>query len=129
MVSHTVGPDLESGPEGVFRAIADPTRRAILDGLRGGARPAGAIAGDFADRMSRPAVGKHLRVLEDAGLVAVERRGRERRYRLRAGPLAEVESWVTGYRSFWAARLVSIKDAAEREHRAGDTPDGKEGGA
>ena len=99
-------------PEPVFRAIGDPTRRAILDLLRGGDRSAGEIAAAFP--ISRPAVSKHLRVLREAALVREEPRGRSRIYRLDARPLAALDGWLAHYRVFWAARLHELKRAVER---------------
>ena len=91
----------------VFHAVADPTRRAILDRLRGG----GVAVADLADRfdMTRPAVSKHLRVLREARLVREERDGRRRVYRLTPGPLRDVSQWIESYRSFWSANLLSLK--------------------
>jgi len=63
--------------------------------------------------MTRQAVSKHLRVLERAGLVAAEARGRNRLYRLQPGPLRAVDAWVGRYRLFWAARLVDLKHHVE----------------
>ncbi|APR85357.1 Transcriptional regulator, ArsR family protein [Minicystis rosea] len=91
----------------VFRAIADPTRRAILDRLRAGPAPVNALAADF--ELSRPAVSKHLRVLREARLVTEQRAGRERLYRLEPVPLQRVAGWVEGYRSFWQRNLDSLK--------------------
>jgi DNA-binding transcriptional ArsR family regulator len=93
--------------EDVFRAIADPTRRAILDRLRAGPARAGALAADF--RLSRPAVSKHIKVLRDARLVTHERAGRERVYRLDPLPLQRVAGWVEGYRSFWQSSFTNLK--------------------
>ena len=112
----------EHAPGTVFRAIADPTRRTILEGLAAGERTAGEIAGDF--DISRPAVSKHLRLLGEAGLVRVERVGRERRYRADARPLDEVERWVTRHRQAWARRLVDLKEHAESlAKEAGPNPE------
>src|SRR5271170_1002 len=97
----------------VFRAIADPTRRAILDRLRAGAAPVNALAADF--EQSRPAISKHLRVLRDARLVVEERSGRERVYELRPVPLQQVAGWVEGYRSFWQVSLTNLKQLLEAE--------------
>ncbi|MFO0598370.1 MAG: metalloregulator ArsR/SmtB family transcription factor [Myxococcaceae bacterium] len=97
----------------VFRAIADPTRRAILDRLRAGPSPVNALAADF--RQSRPAISKHLRVLREAELVTEERQGRERLYQLRPRPLQGVASWVEGYRAFWLSSLQQLKDYLEAE--------------
>src|SRR5512147_1646088 len=97
----------------VFRAIADPTRRAILDRLRGGPAPVNALASDFAQ--SRPAISKHLRVLRQARLVTEERAGRERVYQLSPRPLQTVAGWVEGYRSFWLDSLNNLKRMLEAE--------------
>jgi len=91
----------------VFRAIADPTRRAILDRLRAGPANAGALAADF--RSSRPAISKHLRVLRDARLVADRRLGRERVYTVDAARLQAVAGWLEGYRLFWQSSLSQLK--------------------
>ena len=93
--------------EDVFRAIADPTRRAILDRLRGGPARAGSLALDF--RQSRPAISKHLKVLRQARLVTGVRTGRERVYSLDPVPLQRVAGWVEGYRSFWQGSLSRLK--------------------
>jgi DNA-binding transcriptional ArsR family regulator len=91
----------------VYRAIADPTRRAILDRLRAGPAPVNILAADFAQ--SRPAISKHLRVLKEASLVAEERDGRERVYELRPAALMQVVGWIEGYRAFWQRNLTSLK--------------------
>lgn len=82
-----------------FAALADPTRRAILERLASGPATVTELSAPFA--MSGPAVSKHLRVLENAGLIV---RGREAQWRpcqLEAGPLREVALWTAGYRRFW----------------------------
>ena len=91
----------------VFRAIADPTRRAILDRLRAGPAPVNALAADFST--SRPAISKHLRVLREAHLVVEARAGRERLYTLRPQGLQRVAGWVEGYRLFWQQNLHALK--------------------
>ena len=91
----------------VFHAVADPTRRAILDRLRGGGSAVADLAAGF--DMTRPAVSKHLRVLRDARLVHEERDGRQRVYRLTPGPLRDVSQWIESYRNFWPANLASLK--------------------
>ncbi len=91
----------------VFRAIADPTRRAILDRLRAGPANAGALAADF--RSSRPAISKHLRVLREARLVVDTRIGRERVYTVDPVPLQGVAGWLEGYRAFWQSSLAQLK--------------------
>jgi len=99
-------PGARSQPD-VFRAIADPTRRAILDRLRAGPAPVNALAADF--RQSRPAISKHLRVLRQARLVVEERAGRERLYELQPRPLQQVAGWIEGYRPFWLTSLGNLK--------------------
>jgi len=97
----------------VFRAIADPTRRAILDRLRAGPANAGALAADF--ETSRPAVSRHLRVLREARLVVGVRAGRERVYAVNALPLQSVAGWLEGYRGFWQASLERLKRNLEEK--------------
>lgn len=96
-----------------FTAVADPTRRALLDRLRQGDAPVAALAAGF--QISRPAVSQHLRVLRDARLVR-ERPGtdgRQRIYQLTPGPLREVADWAERYGAFWEANLESFKRHVE----------------
>jgi DNA-binding transcriptional ArsR family regulator len=102
-----------SSPD-AFAALADPTRRAVLDLLRRGERPVGQIARLFP--ISRPGVSKHLRVLRRARLVVEERRGRHRVYRLNPQPLKAVDSWLERYRSFWKSQLSGLKGFVESEY-------------
>ena len=97
----------------VFRAIADPTRRAVLDRLRAGPTPVNALAADF--RQSRPAISKHLRVLRDARLVIEEKSGRERLYQLQPRALQQVAGWIEGYRAFWQVSLTNLKRYLEEK--------------
>ena len=97
----------------VFRAVADPTRRAILDRLRAGPANAGALAADF--RQSRPAISKHLRVLREARLVIDRAVGRERVYTVDPLPLQAAAGWLEGYRSFWQSSLAELKRRLEEE--------------
>jgi DNA-binding transcriptional ArsR family regulator len=83
----------------IFAALADPTRRAILGRLAGGAATVKELSAPLA--MSGPAVSKHLRVLERAGLIARGREAQWRPCRLEAAPLKEVAEWVGNYRRFW----------------------------
>jgi DNA-binding transcriptional ArsR family regulator len=102
-------------PDAAFRAIADPTRRALLDLLRTeGSLAAGHTAQSFA--ISRPAVSKHLRILRDAGLIRERREGRHRFYEVDAQPLAAVDKWLESYRVFWKRKLTGLKTFVEREH-------------
>ena len=84
-----------------FAALADPTRRAILARLAGGECTVGELAKPFA--MSGPAVSKHLKVLERAGLVSRGRDAQWRPCRLRAAPIKRVAAWADDYRRFWDA--------------------------
>jgi DNA-binding transcriptional ArsR family regulator len=97
-----------------FNALSDPTRRAVLELLRHGSRPAGQIAGAFP--VSRPAISKHLRLLRRAHLVQERREGRHRFYHLNPDPLKVVDSWLNNYRSFWRMNLDSLKAFVETEH-------------
>jgi DNA-binding transcriptional ArsR family regulator len=100
--------------DAAFSALADPTRRAVLDLLRGGMRPAGEIARSFT--VSRPAISKHLAVLRRAHLVEERREGRHRMYQLNPEPLKAVDSWLEQYRSFWTASLANLKEFVETEY-------------
>ena len=100
--------------EATFQALADPTRRAVLDLLRRGSQPAGQIAQAFP--VSRPAISKHLRLLRRAHLVSEHREGRNRVYQLNPEPLRAVDSWIEQYRSFWSASLTNLKAFVEAEY-------------
>ena len=100
--------------EATFHALADPTRRAVLDLLRAGAQPAGQIAEAFP--VSRPAISKHLRQLRKARLVVEHRSGRHRFYQLNPAPLKAVDSWIERYRRFWEINLTNLKNFVEDEY-------------
>jgi DNA-binding transcriptional ArsR family regulator len=89
-------------------ALADPTRRAILARLTHGEFSVTELAGPF--HMTLPAVSKHLKMLERAGLISRSRQAQWRRCRLRAEPLRDVADWVAGYRSFWEGGLDRLYD-------------------
>ena len=89
-----------------FGALADSTRRAILTRLSQGEATVGELARPF--RVSRPAISKHLRVLERAGLVRREKEGRISRCELDAAAMREAAEWVERYRVFWAGQLESL---------------------
>jgi len=97
----------------VFHAVADPTRRAILDRLRTGSAPVTELAVGF--QMTRPAISKHLRVLRQVSLVRERREGRQRIYELTPAPLRDVASWIEAYRSFWQMNLLSLKRHLEKD--------------
>jgi DNA-binding transcriptional ArsR family regulator len=99
----------------VFEALADPTRRRILELLAAGERSAGDLAAEFA--ITRPGVSRHLRVLRESGLVRARGDGQRRLYSVDPGPLAEVEQWLTRYRGFWAQRLDALDTEVRRSRR------------
>lgn len=99
--------------DGAFGAIADPTRRAILDLVRARELSAGDIARRFP--VSRPAIAKHVRVLREAGLLRERREATQRFYRLDPAALQTVDQWLAPYRLFWAAKLMDLKAAVEAE--------------
>jgi DNA-binding transcriptional ArsR family regulator len=84
----------------IFAVLAEPTRREILELLRGGERPVGDLVQQLGS--SQPAVSKHLKVLRDAGLVEARPHAQRRLYRLRPEPLAEVDAWLAPYRRLWS---------------------------
>ena len=108
--------------EATFQALADPTRRAMLDLLRRGSQPAGQIASAFP--VSRPAISKHLRLLRRAHLVREHREGRNRVYQLNPEPLRAVDSWLEQYRIFWTQSLNHLKAFVEAEHARETAPAG-----
>ena len=103
----------------VFRAIADPTRRAILDRLRAGPANAGALAADF--RQTRPAISKHLRVLREAGFTTVRADGTRRLYSVERAPLAEAEDWLAAFHRYWTPKLDALGTELARGRRAART--------
>jgi DNA-binding transcriptional ArsR family regulator len=93
--------------DSLFTALADPTRRRVLELLAGDELSAGEIAAAFT--VSRPAVSRHLRVLREAGLVRARRDAQRRVYRVEPGPLQELDAWLTAYRRFWDERLDELE--------------------
>lgn len=100
----------------VLEAIAEPTRRRILDVVRTGERSVGELVEQVG--MHQPGVSRHLRVLRDAGLVAVRRDAQRRLYRLRPEPLKELDAWLEPYRAEWSDRLDSLERHLERSAKA-----------
>ena len=98
-----------------YSALAEPTRREILDVLRGGERTAGELGARLP--LSQPGVSKHLKVLREAGLVEVRPEGKRRWYGLRAAPLAEVAGWLEPYRRHWPDRLDALEQHLEDNPR------------
>lgn len=103
---HTATSSVGPARDAVFRALGDPTRRAILDRLRHRERGVNELCAPFA--MSQPAISQHLKVLSDAGLVAVTRSGRERLYRLRPQLLRDAYDWLGHFEEFWSAKLDGL---------------------
>ncbi|MEC0345350.1 ArsR/SmtB family transcription factor [Peribacillus frigoritolerans] len=98
----------------IYVAIADPTRRKLLRLLADVEElPLNELTVHF--KMGRTAVSKHLAILKEAGLVISRKVGRETRYRLNAGPLREIEDWVSFYRRFWSERILLLNQILEEE--------------
>ncbi len=108
----------DSDMDAVFQALANESRRRMLDRVKGSpGMTVGALAGGF--DVSRIAVMKHLRVLEDAGLVVSQKDGRSRRLYFNAVPIQLIhERWMTDYSAYWSGSVTRLKYAAElREHK------------
>jgi len=104
---------MRASPDVVFRSLADPTRRAILERLiREGELTVGAITGESG--VSQPMVSKHLAVLKSAGLVRHRRDGREAHYRAQPKGLAPMVNWMSRYRDFWCDRFDRLEKLLER---------------
>lgn len=99
----------------VFGALANPTRREVLDLLLDGPRAVRDIAEHF--DMARPSVSEHLRVLREAGLVTESRSGRQRYYAVRADPLRDLRDWLTPYERFWRGRMRALREVLDEEAR------------
>jgi len=108
--------------DAVFGALADPTRRAILARLTQGEASVAEIAAPFS--VSQPAISRHLKVLEEAGLISRRRKATARLSHLEAGPLREATEWLSGYREFWDESYDRL-DAllAALQHERSDRPD------
>ena len=89
-----------------FAALSDPTRRAIVAQLAGGEQPLADLAGPF--EMTLTAVSKHVRVLSEAGLIEVEKRGRTRYCRLQAAPMKNAAQWLSDYQQFWEGQFDAL---------------------
>jgi len=95
-------------PADLFRALADPTRRAVFERLATGEMTVSELKAGFA--VSQPAISQHLAALRGAGLVEERRQGRNAYYRARPEGLAPLTDWVERYRTFWPARIAALKD-------------------
>jgi DNA-binding transcriptional ArsR family regulator len=101
--------------EDVLRALADKSRRTVLEALSGGPATAGELAALLP--IARPGVSRHLRVLREAGLVEVRQQAQRRVYSLRLEPLAEVDEWLGRYRALWEQRLDALHTEVARGKR------------
>jgi DNA-binding transcriptional ArsR family regulator len=104
-------------PDLVFRALADPTRRRVLEMLAAGERKVGDIQDAFA--LSQPAISQHLKVLREARLVTTRWEGRERYYRTDGRPIKAVLDWADHFSAFWAKGLMRIGDVLREEEQRG----------
>ena len=104
-----------------FLALADPTRRHIIESLAAGELAFGDLADKFA--MSRPAVSQHLKVLREAGIVTARADAQRRIYRLSDSGLDEVEAWLGKVRSFWSQRLDKLEELLTEDDPKGDDND------
>jgi DNA-binding transcriptional ArsR family regulator len=100
-------------PPDIFSAIADPTRRQILNLLAKQEMPVNDLSANFP--ISRPAISKHLRILRQAGLVEEQKRGKYNYYLLRAERLQEIRAWVTYFDAFWENKLNILKEYVEKQ--------------
>ena len=96
----------------LFEALAEPARREILNLLRRGEQPAGALVAALG--LPQPSVSKHLKTLREAGLVHVRGDGPRRFYSLDPAPLAELDAWLSPFRIFWAEKLGALDDHLSR---------------
>src|SRR3954469_13058848 len=101
--------------EAVLRALADESRRRVLETLTSGPATAGQLAALLP--ISRPGVSRHLRVLREAGLVEARQEAQRRVYRLRPEPLAEVDEWLERYRALWEQRMDALHTEVARGKR------------
>jgi DNA-binding transcriptional ArsR family regulator len=101
-----------------LEALADPTRRRIVELLAEGEWSAGELADEFPT--SRPGVSRHLRVLREHGLVQARDEGRRRVYSLDPAPLADLDEWLARYRGFWTNRLDAFETEIHRRRRRKD---------
>jgi DNA-binding transcriptional ArsR family regulator len=102
-------------PQDVFQAIADPTRREIIDLLANKTMPVNDVAERF--DISRPAVSKHLKILNECGLVVIRKEGRKRYCRADTRKLLEIIEWANRYRKFWNERLDALEKLLNEENR------------
>jgi DNA-binding transcriptional ArsR family regulator len=100
----------------VFEAVAEPSRRALLDALIDGERTAGELVATLPG-LTQPTVSRHLRVLREVGLVEVRADAQRRIYALRADGLVAIDEWINRYRRYWADHLDALERHLERKHK------------
>ncbi len=103
----------------VFQAIADPTRREIIDLLADQSLPVNEVAQNF--NISRPAVSKHIKILNECGLVVIQKRGRKRFCRTDPRKLKEVAEWAARYRKFWSKKLDALEALLAEEDKSAES--------
>ncbi len=105
-----------------FNAVAEPSRRTLLELLLDGEAPVGELVSRSG--MSQPVVSKHLKTLRDAGLVSVRPAGQRRLYRLEAQPLQALDDWLMPYRRYWSERFDALEAQLDRRYgdRGGEGP-------
>ncbi len=108
-------PAVETDLDAIFAALAHPIRRAILEQISGGDATVGELAEPH--RVSLPAISRHLRVLEEAGLILIEPEGRVHRIQIDAVPLSAAFGWLTRYRVLWEDRFDRLAEHLERKAR------------
>src|SRR6478672_7290842 len=101
----------------VFQAIADPTRRAIIDMLAGQSLNLNAVAENFS--ISRPAISKHIKILTECGLIVIKQQGRERYCEANLASLSKVYKWVEQYHVFWTKKLDALEDFLAQDKPTG----------
>ncbi len=116
-------PSDPSGPDhlsAAFQALADPTRRAILERLADGPAPAGELGDGF--DISGPAISRHLKVLEDAGMIRREKKAQQRICHLDPAALKRASDWVDRYRQFWDEKLDALEAFLKTSPSKGTSP-------
>ena len=105
---------MQNDIQGVFRGLADPTRRALIEMLANDVKSISGLAGEF--ETSRNAIVKHLKILQEAGIVGSFTQGKEKRHFLRAENLQPAYQWLSDYEKFWDAKLLKLKESVEESH-------------
>ena len=100
----------------VFEAVAEPSRRALLDALVDGERTAGELVATLPD-LTQPTVSRHLRVLREVGLVEVRPDAQRRIYALRADGLVQIDEWIERYRRYWSGHLDALEAHLKKPHK------------